>query len=135
MHKKNKMYDNKKPMLCPFCKQELIIGEQKRYENLCDHVSDPNMEDYPLRDTYVCTCEESKGVFWDWFGDTYSHRWISGNTEAINSSSYESRLSSERECKLRRHWWYRIFKQIQYRYIKFQFDIKYGKQNNLLRNR
>jgi len=70
-------------MACPFCGKELTKGEQKKYETLCDHVSDPNMEDYPLRDTWVCTCEKSKDSFWDMFGDFYSKHYIGGKTDAI----------------------------------------------------
>ena len=63
-------YEDKK-MSCPFCKSILQRGEQRKYETLIDHVSDPNMEDYPLRDTWVCSCKKSDDLFWDFFGDAY----------------------------------------------------------------
>lgn len=83
------MKHNDKPMLCPFCKQPLVVGEQRRYETLCDHVDDPNRTDYPLRNTYECSCKKSKDTFWDIYGDYYSKHYSAG-TEAINSIAYES---------------------------------------------
>ena len=59
-------------MNCPFCGRQLKAGELRRYETLIDHVSDPNREYYPLRETWVCDCNKSHGLFWDWFGDVYS---------------------------------------------------------------
>jgi hypothetical protein len=58
-------------MKCPFCKRELVRGENRRYETLCDHVSNPNMTTHPLRPTFVCSCELSQYTFWDEWGDYY----------------------------------------------------------------
>ena len=73
-------------MACPFCGKELTKGEKKRYETLIDHVDDPNRENYPLRDTWVCNCEKSKDGFWDMFGDYYSKHYVNENTNAIDIS-------------------------------------------------
>lgn len=63
-------------MKCPFCKTELVSGKEKKFENLADHVSNPNAEDYPSRPTFVCpmSCEMSTDSFWDEQGGWYSGR-------------------------------------------------------------
>jgi len=61
-------------MKCPFCKKTLVRGEKKRFENLSDHVENPNAENHPLRLTFVCDCEYSKDSFWDGQGGIYSGR-------------------------------------------------------------
>ena len=55
-------------MRCSICKTELVRGEDKKYETLEDHVSDPNKVDYPFRPTFVCPnldCSVHKNSFWD----------------------------------------------------------------------
>jgi hypothetical protein len=62
-------------MKCPFCENELVPGENRRYETLIDHVFSPNQESFSLRPTWVCAnnnCSESSDSFWDEFGDFYS---------------------------------------------------------------
>lgn len=85
---------NKKPLKCPFCKQVLTVGEKQRYETLIDHVCNPNRENYPLRETFVCTCQESNYGFWDDWGDWYcreyrGYRGTKRSTSAINSGSWK----------------------------------------------
>jgi hypothetical protein len=58
-------------MRCPFCKRELVRGEDRRYETIAEHGDNPNREDYPLRATYVCECEEEHDLFWDFDGAVY----------------------------------------------------------------
>lgn len=62
-------------MFCPKCHEKLVEGEPRKFETLSEHVSNPNMESYPLRITYVCknpNCECSKDdVFWNETGDYY----------------------------------------------------------------
>ncbi len=41
-------------MKCPHCKTELIKGEAKAYETLCEHVENPNDTTIRLRATYFC---------------------------------------------------------------------------------
>lgn len=41
-------------MRCPKCKATLVYDGKKEYETLVEHVSNPNQEKFPLRDTYVC---------------------------------------------------------------------------------
>ena len=41
-------------MRWPKCKTTLVRGELKEYETLLEHVSNPNQEKFPLRDTYTC---------------------------------------------------------------------------------
>lgn len=83
--------NNKQPLKCPYCEKELLQGEKQRYEMLAEHVCDPNRENYPLRETWVCTCEESKDSFWDSWGDLYggSFKCSEGFTSAINSGARE----------------------------------------------
>ncbi len=63
-------------MNCPICGNELVQGDEKQYENLSDHVSDPN-NDYgrPLRPTYTCVEEDcpldDNLLWWDEMGDLY----------------------------------------------------------------
>lgn len=82
-------------MKCPFCKTELINGEEKKYDTSADHAFDPNYEyERPLRPTFVCPnyncpCEGKK--FWDEWGDFYGrtpkHLFGKILTEAIGSGS------------------------------------------------
>lgn len=62
-------------MKCPKCNLNLVKGKDQEFETLCDHVSNPNKESYPLRPTYICVntnCECSNpDVFWDDQGDYY----------------------------------------------------------------
>jgi hypothetical protein len=81
-----------KKMYCPLCHSPLNNGKDKKYETLCEHVSDPNMEDYPLRPTFVCgkeTCEcHKQEVFWDESGDIYGGfkiKFIDGRDSAYPS--------------------------------------------------
>jgi len=82
-----------KILKCPFCKSKLILGDKKRYETVVEHVDNPNINQYPLRNTYLCNCEDSKGVFWDIYGDIHSlefkNNFINKNTSAINSDSWK----------------------------------------------
>lgn len=41
-------------MKCPHCKTELKKGKPKAYETLCEHVMNPNSEEFILRATYYC---------------------------------------------------------------------------------
>ena len=61
---------------CPYCNNELIQGEDQKFETLSDHVSDPNREDYPKRRTWICDNHEcpvslDSEAFWDDSGDFY----------------------------------------------------------------
>ncbi len=59
-------------MKCPYCKTDLIEGEYKRYENLCEHVECRfNYTDPPLRITYVCPKDCTKGGYYDKDGGLY----------------------------------------------------------------
>jgi hypothetical protein len=91
-----------KPLKCPYCKKELIKGEQKRYETLGEHVFNPNMREHPLRDTFVCTCEKSQGMYWDDWGDYYSKKYRSDCKEAINSGSWKCEKRFAREHMMRK---------------------------------
>lgn len=76
------MSNNK--MICPFCHKELVKGKQRKYETLIEHIDCYNQREYPLRDTYVCSCEKSKDSFWDKYGSLHSHRFFDNiNTDAI----------------------------------------------------
>lgn len=92
----------KKKMRCPFCKSILIKGEMQRYETLCDHVCDPNRNDYPLRETYICKCADANNSFWNDWGDFYSRTFRTGSrsTSAINSGARKSEKNFAIEDKL-----------------------------------
>jgi hypothetical protein len=67
------------PMYCPFCKAPLKAGIRRKFENLTDHVCNPNMSDdeRPFRDTWECRnllCIDRTGCFWDSYGDLYTGR-------------------------------------------------------------
>jgi hypothetical protein len=72
-------------MNCPFCGKKLIRGENREFENLSDHVFDPNMENHPIRPTFVCSCPKSNNAFWDTQGGFYTHGYIEGKTTAVGS--------------------------------------------------
>lgn len=57
-------------MRCPKCKTELVNGESQQYETLLEHVSDPNLEDYPFRPTFICPNKCFNGFYDEW-GDYY----------------------------------------------------------------
>lgn len=80
-------------MKCPFCSKELLQGENRRFTDTCDHVSDPN-GDYPrpLRPTFVCSCFYSKDCFWDGAGGFYS-----GRNESMTYSERKKMFPS-RDC-------------------------------------
>lgn len=105
---------NNKPLRCPFCHKELVRGKQCKFETLSDHVSDPNMEDYPLRDTFICTCKESKDSFWDVSGDFYTkaYNYHSKSTFAINSWAREFDEEYEKRDRLKRTWIGRLYLKI-----------------------
>lgn len=96
-------------MKCPVCEKILIPGKKERYETLCDHVSDPNKEDYPERNTYVCPneyCIFYENAFWDDMGDLYTKRSLdyrimsvlrqfnkkNENMSALNSFAYKNSI-------------------------------------------
>jgi hypothetical protein len=80
-------------MRCPRCRRELIPGESKKYEDLNDHVSNPNATDHPLRITYVCPKGCLKG-FYDPWGDYYS-----GSHDSFVDGKYLYALDSgSRKC-------------------------------------
>lgn len=90
-------------MKCRFCEKELVNGEEKRFETLCDHVSNPNATDYPLRPTFVCEdpeCIANKVAvgFWDELGSFYYKNWGAeelkpyGEYNAINSHARQSEI-------------------------------------------
>jgi hypothetical protein len=82
-------------MGCPYCKAFLQLGDQQRYETLLDHVEDPNAEDYPLRETWVCptencTVHKSKSFF-DSYGDLYvGKQWVYEPTTGKSSAALDS---------------------------------------------
>ena len=67
--------EDNKNWLCPSCKKPVIITGEREYETLVEHVSNPNMENFPLRDAYQCSDEKcitrKSDVFWDYYGDMY----------------------------------------------------------------
>lgn len=76
-------------MRCPHCGQALIRGPLREYETLCEHVEDPNREEYPLRPTFVCPAGDAcMAGYWDRDGDFYAARGFTGwgqRTEARDS--------------------------------------------------
>jgi hypothetical protein len=61
---------------CLLCDSDLQNGEERRYENLEDHVCYPNRKDFPLRPTFVCpnsNCKTFKKLFYDEVGYLYFH--------------------------------------------------------------
>jgi hypothetical protein len=59
-------------MRCPKCKVTLVDGGKRKYETLSEHVEDPNKEDYPLRDSYICPNQcFGKDSFFNYEGAIY----------------------------------------------------------------
>lgn len=56
---------------CPKCKNELIRDGYSRYQNLIEHVSEPNRTP-SMKEEYRCKykCYPHR-VFWDCYGDVY----------------------------------------------------------------
>lgn len=96
---------SKKKLLCPVCRTELQITHRGRYQDLSEHVSNPNGEPC-LKDGYQCTnvdwCEASnlnftwiadgevysnppEGVSWSEANETLKSRSTSGMGYALNS--------------------------------------------------
>ena len=104
-------------MNCPICDSVLIQGEGRRFETLCDHVSDPN-EEYgprPLRPTFICpdSVEDTKCplgdnnlLFWDEMGSVYIKNYklyqpVEKRLEAIaNQKLLEPQNSFERKLSM-----------------------------------
>jgi hypothetical protein len=77
-----KAREDNKNWLCPCCYSVVKPNGQARYETGIEHVTDPNREEYPLRDKYQCTNEECitkrSDIFWDYYGDRYGSIKIDG---------------------------------------------------------
>jgi hypothetical protein len=90
----------KTTMYCPYCHKELIGGELKEFETLCEHVSDPNQESFPLRETFVCNNDEcpcsKEDLFWDSEGAMYGWNRNFKFKDDINSAY----PSFERKCDI-----------------------------------
>jgi len=136
-------------MKCPECNNNLIKDKQKRYQNLLEHVFEPNDEPCE-KDTYVCknkSCQLNTKTFWDEFGsiycDTSNSEWCHNNaidpyntkthnrkgTEAINSCFYDSK---KKECKENRG-----FRKLRNTlitrkiYLSSSITTKYDKRSNI----
>lgn len=107
-----------KTMRCPFCHRKLFEGQNEKFENLCDHVSNPNMSDYPERKTYRCSCDLAKDGFWDDHGDFYTKEYKSEyfnvDTNAINSFSRRCDKTLEIEKKYAKKWWFKYIENLLY---------------------
>ena len=73
-HTKTKKFKKTKIMKCPKCKRKLVISSYSRYQNLIEHVSNPNSRP-TIKPEYKClrifiNCYP-KRIFWDEFGDAY----------------------------------------------------------------
>ena len=100
-------------MRCSICKTELVRGEDKKYETLMDHVMDPNLEDYPLRPTFVCPnpdCPVHGNSFWSPDGEFFTNldyeeyldfkdnKFVDGIGHALDSSHREAKVYAEEVC-------------------------------------
>lgn len=109
-------------MRCPFCHRKLVKGNYQKFETLCDHVDDPNKEDYPERPTYICDCKVSKGGFWDSLGDfycsEYKDEYYGCNKNALNS--FTRRFSTAHRIRTKHHkkWWFKFIDGVLF---KWQF--------------
>jgi hypothetical protein len=119
-------------LYCPFCKGELKVTHQDRYQDLCEHVSDPNGTP-SLKDGYDCLNEECIAFgthTWIVDGDYFSKRpdgityreWDalreqkagSSNFHAIGSFQYHyergKQAIKKREFKINLHWYKLVFR-------------------------
>ena len=85
---------------CPFCKGVLEVTHQDRYQDLGEHVSDPNGKP-SIKDGYECmnsSCIAHKSFIWIEDGDFFSkkpenldHReWADQKRKAAGSNNYHS---------------------------------------------
>ena len=91
---------NNKNLKCPFCKGDLIITHQERYQDLAEHVSQPNDEP-SMKNGYDCldNCCLAFGTFsWIEDGEYFSKKpeglsyqeWDSLKKEACSSENYHA---------------------------------------------
>src|SRR3989304_3466415 len=68
---------NDSNLKCPKCKGQLVLSGMSKYQNLIEHVSDPNGEP-SVKEEYRCKSKcYPQRIFWDWFGDVYiTPSWI-----------------------------------------------------------
>lgn len=82
-------------MRCPKCKATLVKGKLKRYETLLEHVSDPNQDKHPLRETHACPnkCFGNK-QFFGYEGGSYGGKdWNEKYFSALDSIDREINIS------------------------------------------
>ena len=84
-----------KHMRCSGCNSILVKGQKQSYETLLDHVSDPNEDEHPLRDTWVCNNAQcivwKTNTFFDDYGDIYiGHHWVWEPNGVVPSSAIGS---------------------------------------------
>jgi len=106
---------NRTKKKCPFCKKALEVKGVKQYQNLIEHVSDPNAEP-SYKPYYQCDCEDAREGFWGDNGGVY------GN---MNSKKFKYLFND----------WYHEYKasligSYERAYMKqeyFRSGLKYGK--------
>jgi len=118
-------------MKCPLCETELVVTGQREFETLIEHCSDPNMEEYPLRDVYQCTNVDClcfvNDMFWNDYGETYFNSPVLDQYKTMRDAcpnlapfgSYERQASVE------------IYKEGVRRYYK-PMPIVFGRQLAIL---
>jgi len=97
-------------MKCPFCKSELIPGENKLFETLIEHCSpSQEFEEFrpPERPTFICTCSIAENCFWDEWGGFYTGKLSKGHSMLIAKIKNHDPIGSLEE---------KITKQIKEKY-------------------
>mgnify|MGYP001249914605 CR=1 FL=1 len=116
-------------MICPFCKKVLSFGKERVYENVADHVQDPNGEyERPLRPTFVCNCKWTIDCFWDEQGGFYS-----GYGDTMKYSD-RKRLFPTRDCWPAIgswDWWYSNRNGFSDKVYKWLFFLKGNRRSQV----
>jgi hypothetical protein len=86
--------ENKNNLLCPCCDTELVVTHQERYQDLCEHISQPNAEP-SMKDGYQCNNTECIAnqcdVAWIEDGDYYIGKRPEGITYAQLDNALEQK--------------------------------------------
>lgn len=102
-------YNKELSWICPQCNTKLIRSEDREYETLDDHVSNPNQDFFIIRPTWKCpnskcinnnTKEHFFGIDGGRYGGTYDEPY---------AAIYSFDWLMEKRRKFEQTWWYRFF--------------------------
>jgi len=129
----------KNTMKCPVCRTELIVPCSRVYQDLCEHVCDPNgrPSSKPSHECPNKYCTANGAVFWDDMGDLYvmdtdafkKIKFIDGNDAPFGSFSRQNKIEI---CKSDENYDFLTFKKFK---IKRVFSYKADLDGNILKRK